>query len=86
MEGGGFDVSPRSQVDRWFVQVSRERVRWDRASSRGDLGEFVGRLVVASGDVDELEAMELVLESKVTTDRLVGSPPAIVLAWFCRCI
>ena len=27
-----------------------------------DLGEFVGCLVVASGDVDELEAMELVLE------------------------
>ena len=31
-------------------------------SSRGDLGEFVGRLVVASSDVDELEAVELVLE------------------------
>ena len=45
------------------MKISRERVRWYRASSRRDLGEFVGRLVVASGDVDELEAMELVLES-----------------------
>ena len=30
--------------------------------NRGDLGEFVGCLVVASGDVDELEAVELFLE------------------------
>jgi len=44
------------------MQVSRECVGWDRASSRGDLSEFVGRLVVLSGDVDELEAVELVLE------------------------
>ena len=58
-----FDGSPRAQVDGWLVKISRERVRWYRASSRRDLGEFVGHLVVASGDVDELEAMELVLES-----------------------
>ena len=32
-------------------------------SSRRDLSEFVGCLVVSSGDVDELEAVEFVLES-----------------------
>jgi len=31
-------------------------------NASGDLGEFVGCLVVASGDVDELETVELVLE------------------------
>jgi len=45
------------------MQISRECVRWNRASSRRDLSEFVGRLIVASGDVDELEAVELILES-----------------------
>jgi len=61
--GGGLDASPRAQVDGWLVQISRECVRRDRASCRGDLGKFVGRLVVASGDVDKLETVELVLES-----------------------
>ena len=59
----GIDASPRAQVDGWLMKISRERVRWYRASGRRDLGEFVGCLVVASGDMDELEAMELVLES-----------------------
>ena len=63
MRGGGFDVSPRAQVDGWLVQISRECVGRDRASSRRDLSEFIGCFVVASCDVDELEAVEFVLES-----------------------
>ena len=63
MGGSGFDASPRAQVDGWLVKISRECVRWYRASSRRDLGEFVSCLVVASGDVDKFKAMELVLES-----------------------
>ena len=45
------------------MEISRECVGWDCASSRRDLGEFIGRLIIASGDVDEFEAMELVLET-----------------------
>ena len=63
MRGGGFDVSPRAQVDGWLVQISRERVERDSASSRCDLSKLIGRLVVTSGGVDELEAVEFVLES-----------------------
>ena len=44
------------------MQISRECVGRDRASSRCDLSEFIGRLVVASGDVDKLKAVEFVLE------------------------
>jgi len=60
--GGGFDISPRAQVDGWLVEISRECVGRDRASSGRDLSEFVGYLVVASSDVDEFEAVELILE------------------------
>jgi len=61
--GGVFDVSPRAQVGGWLVEISRECVGRDRALSGRDLSEFVGCLVVASGDVDEFEAVELILES-----------------------
>ena len=63
MGGGGFDTSPQAQVDGWLMQISCECVRWDRAPGRCDFSEFVGCLVVASGDVDEFEAVELVVES-----------------------
>jgi hypothetical protein len=45
------------------MQVSGEDVRGNRCSPRGYLGQLVRSLVVPSGDVVELEPVELVLQA-----------------------
>jgi hypothetical protein len=45
------------------MQVSGEDVRGNRCSPRGYLSQLVCSLVVASGDVVELEPVELVLQA-----------------------
>jgi hypothetical protein len=45
------------------MQVSREDVRGNRCSPRGYFSQLVRSVVVASGDVVELEPVELVFEA-----------------------
>jgi hypothetical protein len=45
------------------MQVSEEDVRGNRCSPQGYLSQLVCSLVVASGDVVELEPIELVLQA-----------------------
>jgi hypothetical protein len=50
-------------LDRGLMQVSGEDVRGNRCSPRGYLSQLVRSLVVSSGDVVELEPVELVLQA-----------------------
>jgi hypothetical protein len=46
------------------MQVSGEDVRGNRCPPRGDLSQLVRSLVVSSGDVVELEPVELVFQAR----------------------
>jgi hypothetical protein len=50
-------------LDGGLMQVSGEDVRGNRCSPRGYLSQLIRSLVVASGDVVELEPVELVLQA-----------------------
>jgi hypothetical protein len=53
-------------LDGGLMQVSGEDVRGNRCSPRGYLSQLVRSLVVTSGDVVELEPVELVLQALTT--------------------
>jgi hypothetical protein len=50
-------------IDGGLMQVSGEDVRGNRCPPRGYLSQLVRSLVVSSGDVVELESVELVLQA-----------------------
>jgi hypothetical protein len=50
-------------LDGGLMQVSGEDVRGNRCSPRGYFSQFIRSLVVASGDVVELEPVELVFQA-----------------------
>jgi hypothetical protein len=53
-------------LDGGLMQVSGEDVRGNRCSPRGYFSQLVRSLVVASGNVVELEPVELVFQAPVT--------------------
>jgi hypothetical protein len=45
------------------MEISRENVRWNHGSTRGDFHEFVGGFIISACNVVELEAVKLVLKA-----------------------